>query len=343
MNPTFRPTWRPFTTSISSLWIPTHRTTPRPFYERSEHAVNHDNYGHGGNQYQDYGPYPEWKLSNGNLGQPSESNYKFQNHSDKQWTKNHKTDQNLKQIYYSDRPEGSWSYEHRKEHRYDHRYYPPSYHYHHHHHHYYHNYGPTLNPSVNPSSNSATINDRRYDQGSILNADDSHWHSDHHYDSGHYDHYFEHTSNETDQRIQPYFPSGGYNKNNSEFYNESNKTKIFGIADDDLSANQKTDHNLPPNRQNYSRTNPRFYHPSFNHTFPFAGNILLNSDNKFTENWNQNKSQQDRLSPSWIGQENITWNQLNGSSFGFKPSTLHDQQNQEVQIKIQTHPWDQGK
>ncbi|XP_011691078.1 PREDICTED: uncharacterized protein LOC105452012 [Wasmannia auropunctata] len=338
--PTFRPTWRPFTTSSSSFWI-SKWTTPRTSYDRSEHTVNyHDGHGHAHREsrYQDFGQYhPEWKPSNGNLRQSSYHNHEFQDHSDGQWTKNPKIDQNPQRVYHSDHPEGSSHENRNQDYRYNHRHYPPGYHYHHHHHHY-HNYGPTSNPPINPSWNSgsptSTIDDRRYNpgyQGYTPNADNSHWYSDHYPDSdyGHHDSE-QATPSKTDQekrRFQPYFPFEGYNKDNSQFHNEHNETKLF--ADDDLSASQRTDHDLLPNRQDYNRTNPEFYRPNFNHTFPLA------------ENWNQNKSRQDRLSPPWIGQKNITWNQLNGSS-SFKPSTWHDQQKQDVQTEIQTHSWDQG-
>ncbi|XP_039312478.1 uncharacterized protein LOC105203625 isoform X3 [Solenopsis invicta] len=347
----FRPTWRP-TTSTNLPWIPI-RTTPRSFYDRPEHNVNyHDGHGHadGQSRYQDYGPYrPEWKPSNENLGPPSDRNYGFQEklHPDRQWVESHRTDQNPQRAYPFDRPEGSRSYEHGN---YGHNYHLPGYHYHHHHHHY-HNYGPTSNPPVNPSWNpsnpTATIGDRKYDQGYdgyTPNAGDSHWHSnrDHHYDnSGHHDHrYPEHAaSSETDQRqFQPDFSSGEYDGDNSHFHRKHNETKSFGI-DSGLPVSQRTDHDLLPNRQD--RMNPRFYHPNFNHTFPSTRNFSLNSGNKFPQNWNYSESRQDRLSPPWAGQDNIVRNQPNGS-FGFKPSTWYDQQNPEVQREIQTRPWNQG-
>ncbi|XP_018372656.1 PREDICTED: uncharacterized protein LOC108767342 isoform X3 [Trachymyrmex cornetzi] len=280
LSPTFKPTWKPFTTSSSSLWIPTW-TTPRPFYDRSEHVIYHDHdHAHRESRYQDYGPHrPEWKPSNGNLRQSFDNNYEFQ---DRQWMENHRIGQNPQPVYHSDRPEGSWSYEHKNQnHHYDHRHYPPGYHYHHHHHHY-HNYGPTSNPSVNPnwySGNPTTlIGDQKYDQG-----------------------------------YQGYTPN----------------------AD-----SQRTDHDLHPTKQDYNWTVSGLYYPNFNHTFSFPGNVLLNNsnNNKFTKNSNQNKSRQDRLPPTWIGQENTTWNQSNGS-FAFNPSTWHDQQ--KVQMEIQTRPWDQ--
>lgn len=337
-------------TSSSSPQIPTW-TTSRPFYDRSEHTVNyHDGYGHGESRYQDHGSFhPEWKPSSGNMVQPSDSNYRFQDHLNRQWAENRRTDQIPQRVSHS---EGSWLYEHRnQDHRYDHGHYPPGYHYHHHHHHY-HNYGPTTNPPANPSWNSAsptaTIGDRRYDQGYqgyTPNADDSQRRSDHdhHYDSNHYDHhYFEHAaSSETDQRrFQSYLPPKEYNEDNIQFHNEHNETKFFGVTHN-LPVSQRTDHDLPPNRQDYSRTNPGLYYSNFNHTFLSAGNVLLNS-NKFAENRNQNESRQNRLSPLWTGQENIAWNQPNGS-FGFKPSTSRGQQNQEVQMEIQTRRWNQGK
>lgn len=326
-------------TSSSSPWISTW-TTSRPFYDRREHTVNyHDGYGLGESQYQDHGP--------GSI-QPSDSNYRFQDHLNRQWAENRRTDQIPQRVYHTDRPEGSWPYEHRnQDHHYDHGYYPPGYHYHHHHHHY-HNYGSTTNPPADPSWNSgnptATIGDRRYDQGFIPNADDSQRRSDHdhHYNSEHYDHrYFENAaSSETDQRrFQPYLPPEGYNEDNIQFHNEHNKTKFSGVTHDNLPVSQRTDYDLSPNRQDYSKTNPGFYHPNFNHTFPSAGNVLLNS-NKFAENRNQNESRQNRLSPPWAGQENTAWNQSNGSS-GFKPSMPRGQQNQQVEIPIR--PWNQGK
>ncbi|XP_018356826.1 PREDICTED: uncharacterized protein LOC108757046 isoform X3 [Trachymyrmex septentrionalis] len=353
LSPTFKPTWKPFTTSSSPLWISTW-TTPRPFYDRSEHHVIYHDYDHAHkeNRYQDYGPHhPEWKPSDGNLRQSFDNNYEFQ---DRQWIENHRIDQNPQPLYHSDRPEGSWSYEHRNQnHRYDHRYYPPGYHYHHHHHHY-HNYGPTSNPSVNPNWNAGNpttlIGDQKYDQGYqgyTPNAGDSHWYFDRN-DSNHDDHhYFEHVdSNETDQRQhQSYFPSKEYNENNNQFSNVHNdKTKFSNVSD--LLDSQRTDHDLHPTKQDYNWTMPGLYYPSFNHTFPsfnhtFAGNVLQNNsnNNKFTENSNQNKSRQDRLPRIWIGQENTTWNQSNGS-LAFNPSTWHDQQ--KVQMEIQTRPWDQG-
>lgn len=279
-NPTFKSTWKPFTTSSSPSWISTW-TTPRPFYDRSEHHVYDYDHTPRESQYQDYGPHLEWKPSNGNLRQSFDNNYEFQ---DRQWMENHRIDQNPQPVYHSDRPEGSWSYEHRNQnHRYDHRYYPPGYHHHHHHHHHYHNYGPTSNPSVNPNWNvgnpTTLIGDQKYDQG-----------------------------------YQGYTPN----------------------AD-----SQRTDHDLHPIKQDYNWTMPGLYYPSSNYTFPFAGNVLLNNsnNNKFTKNSNQNKSRQDRLLPTWIGQENTTWNQSNGS-FAFNPSTWHDQQ--KVQMEIQTRSWDQG-
>lgn len=343
MNPIFRPTWRPFATSSSSPWRPMW-TTSRPFYDRTEQTVNyHDGYGdaYRKNRYQDSGPYrPEWKPSNGNLGQSSDSNYEFQD-SDRQWPENQRTDQNAQRTYHFIHPEGS-SYEHgNQDHRDDHRHYPPGYHYHHHHHHY-HNYGS--NPRVNPSWNSgstATTGDRRYDQDYTPNAGDSQSHHDHHF--GHYDHHYaeQHTaSSETDQRqFQPFFPSGGYNEDN--IHNEYNETKSFGVTQDNLPVTQRINHDLSPNRQDYSRTNRKFYHHSFNHTSSPAGNVLLKSGNEFAEDWNRNKSQ-GRLSPSWAGQENIAWNQPNGSS-SFKPSTWNDQQNRQIQPEIQMRPWNQGK
>jgi len=86
---------------------------------------------------------------------------------------------------------------------------------------------------------------------------------------------------------------------------------------------------------------PGLYYPNFNHTFPFAGSVLLNNsnNNKFTNNSNQNKSRQDRLPPTWIGQENTTWNQQLNGPFVFNPSTWHDQQ----KVQMETRPWDQGK
>ncbi|XP_011067081.1 PREDICTED: uncharacterized protein LOC105153749 isoform X4 [Acromyrmex echinatior] len=278
-NPTFKSTWKPFTTSSSPSWISTW-TTPRPFYDRSEHHVYDYDHTPRESQYQDYGPHLEWKPSNGNLRQSFDNNYEFQ---DRQWMENHRIDQNPQPVYHSDRPEGSWSYEHRNQnHRYDHRYYPPGYHHHHHHHHHYHNYGPTSNPSVNPNWNvgnpTTLIGDQKYDQG-----------------------------------YQGYTPN----------------------AD-----SQRTDHDLHPIKQDYNWTMPGLYYPSSNYTFPFAENVLLNNsnNNKFTKNSNQNKSRQDRLLPTWIGQENTTWNQSNGS-FAFNPSTWHDQQ--KVQMEIQTRSWDQ--
>ncbi|XP_012060148.1 PREDICTED: LOW QUALITY PROTEIN: uncharacterized protein LOC105623362 [Atta cephalotes] len=276
LSPTFKPTWKPFMTSSSPFWISSW-TTPRPFYNRSEHVNYHDyDHAHRESRYQDYGPHLEWKPNNGNLRQSFDNNYEFQ---DRQWI-NHRIDQNPQPVYHSD-PEGSWSYEHRNpNHRYDHRYYPPGYHYHHHHHHY-HNYGSTSNPSiptVNPNWNAdnptTLIGDQKYDQG-----------------------------------YQGYTPN----------------------AD-----SQRTDHDLHPTKQDYNWTMPELYYPNFNHTFPFVGNVLLNNsnNNKFTKNSNQNKSRQDRLPPTWIGQENTT--QLNGP-FVFNPSTWHDQQ----KVQMETRSWDQ--
>jgi len=234
LSPTFKPTWKPFMTSSSPFWISSW-TTPRPFYNRSEHVNYHDyNHAHRESRYQDYGPHLEWKPNNGNLRQSFDNNYEFQ---DRQWI-NHRIDQNPQPVYHSD-PEGSWSYEHRNpNHRYDHRYYPPGYHYHHHHHHY-HNYGPTSNPSiptVNPNWNAGNpttlIGDQKYDQGYqgyTPNAGDS-WHFNRN-DSNHYDHhYFEHVaSSETDQRHQPYFPSKEYNDNNSQFSNVYKEIKFSNL------------------------------------------------------------------------------------------------------------------
>lgn len=345
MSPTVGSTWKPFATSSNSPWIPMW-TTPKPFYDRPEHTINyHSDYGHayGQNRHQDRPIHPEWKPSSGNLGQSSDSKYGFQD-SDRQWAENHKTNQNAQQSYHFVRPEGSWSYEHRNQ---DHRhgYYPPGYHYHHHHHHY-HNYRPMPNSPVNPSWNSgsstASIDDQKYDQGYAPNTDDGHWHSDHdhHYDSGHYDHHYsEHAaSSEIDQRqFQSHVPPKEI-EDNIQFHNKHNETKFFGTAEGNLPTAQRID--LSPNRQDY-RKNSRFYHPSFNHTFPPTGNILLNNSNKFAEDWNQSETQQGSLSP-WVEQENTAWNQPNRSS-SFKPRTWHDQQNQQVQPEIQTRPWDQSK
>jgi len=209
LSPTFKPTWKPFMTSSSPFWISSW-TTPRPFYNRSEHVNYHDyNHAHRENRYQDYGPHLKWKPNNGNLRQSFDNNYESQ---DRQWI-NHRIDQNPQPVYHSD-PEGSWSYEHRNpNHRYDHRYYPPGYHYHHHHHHY-HNYGPTSNPSiptVNPNWNAGNpttlIGDQKYDQGYqgyTPNAGDS-WHFDRN-DSNHYDHhYFEHIASKQIKDINHIF------------------------------------------------------------------------------------------------------------------------------------------
>ncbi|KYM96052.1 hypothetical protein ALC62_13303 [Cyphomyrmex costatus] len=343
LSPTFKPTWKPFTFS-SPLWIPIW-TTLRPFYDRSEHHVIYHDYDHTyrGSRYQDYEPQwkrSEWKPSNNNLKQSSDSNYVFQDHLDRQWMENHRIDQEQKPIYY-DRPKGSWSYEHRNQnHHYDHRYYPPSFHYHHHHH--YHNYRSTSNPPVNPSWNSdnpaTLIGNRKYDQGfQGYTASTGDWHFDPHNS----DHYDKHAAlSETDQRqYQPYFPSRGYNQNNNQFYNIHNETKFSSVPY--LLANQRTNHDLPPIKQDYNRTTPGLHHSSFNHTFSFAGNLLLNNSNnsnKIIKNLNQNKLRQNSLLPSWVGQENMTWNQSN-RSFTFHPSMWHDQQN--VQEEIQTHSSDQ--
>ncbi|XP_011881077.1 PREDICTED: uncharacterized protein LOC105569323 isoform X2 [Vollenhovia emeryi] len=346
MSPILRSTWRPFATSSSSPWIPVW-TTPRPPNGHSQHKVNyHDGQTYGENRYQDYGPYhPEWKPSSRKFGQFSDSNYKFQDHSDRQRAENHRIDENAQPPYHFVRPEGARTHEHgNQDHRYDHGYYPPGYHYHHHHHHY-HNYGP-VNPNWNSDSSTATIDDRRHDQGNqryIPNADNSH--HDHRYDSGHYHHHYpEHVaSSETDQRQFPsYLPPGGYNEDNIQLQNKHNETKFFNVPKGNLPTTQRTDHDLSTNRQDYSRTNPRFYYPNLNRTFPSTENVLLNSDHQFTQDWNRNESRQNKLHPSWTKQENSTLNQPTLRPSGFKPSTWYDEQNQQVQPGIKTHPWDQG-
>ncbi|XP_011630840.1 uncharacterized protein LOC105422952 isoform X2 [Pogonomyrmex barbatus] len=338
-----KPTWRPFMTSQS--WIPT-RTTPRPLYNRYEQTVNYHNRYQSRpveeNQYQDYtSHHPEWTSSSKNFEQPSDSNYKFQNHSTRQWARDYRTGQDSQQ---PNHPGGSWSGDINQDRRYGHEYYLPGQHYHYHHHHHY--YGSTSNPPANPSWNSsspiATIGNRKYDHGYhevyTSNASDGHWRPDHDHHYNH--HYVEHaTSSETDQKqFQPYFPTKEHNEDDTQFYSKHNKTSFYAPVDDNLPSSRRIDHDhLLPNRQDHSGTNPRLHHPGFNNTSPLVGNVFLNSDNKFAAN--QNGSLQNGLSSPWAGQENIVWNQHNGSRF--KPNTRHDQQNQEVQTEVRTRPWHQ--
>ncbi|KAL6449112.1 hypothetical protein ACFW04_000663 [Cataglyphis niger] len=344
-RPTWRPTWRPnFTTTLSPRWIPTW-TTARPFYNRSEHITHYYNPSHvrGENRYKDHGSHnSEWK-PNVNLERPSESNYEFQYHSDRQKVENPRNDQEPQGTHHSDRPERPLQEHINPDYHYGYQYYPPGYH-HHHHHHYYHNYGSTSNPSENTNwANAAATNDKKYNQGYYPPHTDSNWRPDYNYNhnSRHYDHHhFENAaSDKTDQR--QFQPPGRYDKDYVQFHDRLNKTKFD--TDGSMPANRRTDYDVSSNRQNYGRTTPGLYHPSFNRTSSSVGNILPNSDNKSTESWDQiqDELKQDELSSPWTEQENVAWNQPDRSNF--KPSTWDGQENRgKVQTENQTHPWYQG-
>ncbi|KAL6449111.1 hypothetical protein ACFW04_000663 [Cataglyphis niger] len=341
-RPTWRPTWRPnFTTTLSPRWIPTW-TTARPFYNRSEHITHYYNPSHvrGENRYKDHGSHnSEWK-PNVNLERPSESNYEFQYHSDRQKVENPRNDQEPQGTHHSDRPERPLQEHINPDYHYGYQYYPPGYH-HHHHHHYYHNYGSTSNPSENTNwANAAATNDKKYNQGYYPPHTDSNWRPDYNYNhnSRHYDHHhFENAaSDKTDQR--QFQPPGRYDKDYVQFHDRLNKTKFD--TDGSMPANRRTDYDVSSNRQNYGRTTPGLYHPSFNRTSSSVGNILPNSDNKSTESWDQiqDELKQDELSSPWTEQENVAWNQPDRSNF--KPSTWDGQENRgKVQTENQTHPW----
>ncbi|GAB1869312.1 Neurotrypsin [Camponotus japonicus] len=342
MSSIFRPTWRPFTTTPRTRWIPKW-TTARPFYNHSKHIPDyHDRYDdvREEKQYKGHGSHhSEWKPSR-NLGRPSGSNYGSQygsHHPDWQQVGN---DQEPQGTYHTDRPEESWVHAYKNpDYHYSH--YPPGYHHHHHHH--YHNYGPTSNPSEDTNwANPAVTNDQKYNQGYYTPNTDSNWRPSYNYDhnSRHYDYpHFEHAApNKTDQR-QFQLPERN-DEDNIQFHHRYNETKF---DTDGMSANRKTDYDFSLNRQNYGRTIPGLYHPNFNRTSSSVGNIFPNNNNKSTENWDQIQDglRQDKQSPPWIGQENIVWNQPNRSNF--KPSTWHGQENPgNVQTENQTYPWDQG-
>lgn len=344
MRPTIRPAWKLFTTTPSPRWIPTW-TTARSFYDHSEHVTDyHNRYGHAReeNPYKDHGSYhSEWKPSE-NLGRPSGGNYEFQHHSDRQQVENQGNDQEPQGTHHPDRPEGSWPYAHKNEdHNYGDGYYPPGHH-HHHHHHYYHNYGS--NPSENANwANPAVTSNQKYNQEHYAPNTDSNGRPNYNYnDNPHYNyHHFEHAApDKTDQR--QFQPPGKYDEDNIQFHDRHNETKFD--TDGNLPANRKTGYDFSLNRQNYSRTTPGLYHPSFNRTSPSVGNIFPNSNNKSTESWDQIQDglRQDKLSPPWRGQENIAWNQPARSNF--KPSTWRGQENRgKVQTENQTYPWDRGK
>lgn len=344
MRPTIRPAWKLFTTTPSPRWIPTW-TTARSFYDHSEHVTDYQNrYGHAReeNPYKDHGSYhSDWKPS-GNLGRPSGSNYEFQHHSDRQQVENQGNDQESQGTHHPDRPEGSWPYAHKNEdHNYGYGYYPPGHHHHHHHHHY-HNYGSNLSENAN-WTNPAVTSNQKYNQGHYAPNTDSNGRPNYNYnDNPHYDyHHFEHAApDKTDER--QFQPPGKYDEDNIQFHDRHNETK-FDI-DGNLAANRKTGYDFSLNRQNYSRTTPGLYHPSFNRTSPSVGNIFPISNNKSTESWDQIQDglRQDKLSPPWRGQENIAWNQPARSNF--KPSTWRGQENRgKVQTENQTYPWDRGK
>ncbi|XP_029171270.1 uncharacterized protein LOC114940706 isoform X2 [Nylanderia fulva] len=330
MRPTYRP-WKLFTTTPNPRWYPTW-TTARS-YDRSEHTSDHhDHYGHEREEdrYKDHGSHhPEWKPSR-SFGRPSDTNYESQHHSDRQQVEYQGNDQESQGTQHPDHPEGSWP----------HGYYPPGFHHHHHHHHHYHNYGPTSNSSESTNwANPTATSDQQYNQGHYAPNTDSNWRPN--YNSHHYDHhYFEHGApNKTDQR--QFQPPGRYDEDNIQLYDRDNKTKFD--TDGSMPENRKTGYNFPLNRQNYGRTTPGLYYPSFNRTSPSVGNIFLNS-NKSTESWDQIQDglRQDKLPPPSKGQENIAWNQPNRSNF--KPSTWHGQENRgKVQTENQTYPWDQAE
>ncbi|XP_070153993.1 uncharacterized protein [Polyergus mexicanus] len=337
MSPTYRSTWRPFTTTLSPRWIPMW-TTARPFYNRS--VTNYHNLNspvREENRYKDRGSHNLEGKPSGNLGRPSGSNY------DPQETESQRYDQESQGTHLPDHPEGPWLQAHTNpDYRYGYQYYPPGYHHHHHHHHY-HNYGSTSNPSENTNwANAATTSDQQYNQGYYPSNTDSNWRPNYNYNhnSRHYDyHNFENAaSDKTDQR--QFQPPGRYNEDNIQFQDRHNGTKFD--TDGNTPANRKPDYDFSSNTQNYDRTTPGLYHPSFNRTSSSVGNIFPNSDNISTENWDQtqDESRQDKLSPPWTGQENIAWNQSDRSNF--KPSTWHGQENRgEVQTENQTHPWHQ--
>ncbi|KAL0104423.1 hypothetical protein PUN28_017273 [Cardiocondyla obscurior] len=319
INPIFGSTWRPVATSSSLPWAPLRTTTPKSFYDRSEHIANYHNgpgYTHRDHRYQDYGPYrPEWQPSGVNTEQSPDGNYKFPDYPDRQWTENPRPDQNARPIYHFPRPEGSYG---QQDYRHDHGpYYPPGYHYHYHHHHY---YGPMSNPPLNPNRNlDSSTKDQRYD-------DD--WRPDYNP---------EHTS-ETDQRpIQPHFSPEGYDDDDIQFSDKRNDTKFSDPAKNNSPSIQRINQNLPPNRQDYGRTNSRFY-PYFNHTASPAKNVSQNNSNKFPDDWNDSQNKQDKLIPPWSVQENI-WKPPNAS----KPNVEQGLQNRQQQPDIHRNPWSQGE
>lgn len=291
----------------------------------------------GENRYKDHGSHNlGWKPSE-NLGRPSGSNY------DPKEAESQRYDQEPQGTHLPDRPEGPWLQAHTNpDYHYGYQYYPQGYHHHHHHH--YHNYESTSNPSENTNwANVAATSDQQYNQGYYPSNTDSNWRPNYNYNhnSRHDYHNFESAaSDKTDQR--QFQPPGRYDEDNIQFHDRHNETKFD--TDGNMPANRKIDYDFSSNRQNYDRTTPGLYHPSFNRTSSSVGNIFPNSDNKSTESWDQIQDglRQDKLSPPWTGQENIAWNQPDRSNF--KPSTWHGQENRgEVQTESQTHPWDQGK
>ncbi|XP_029676576.1 uncharacterized protein LOC115243589, partial [Formica exsecta] len=335
-SPTYRSTWRPFTTTLSPRWIPTW-TTARPFYNRSITNYHDPNSPvRGENRYKDHGSHNlGWKPS-GNLGRPFGGNY------DPKEAESQRYDQEPQGTHIPDRPEGPWLQAHTNpDYHYGYQYYPQGYHHHHHHH--YHNYGSTSNPSENTNwANVAATSDQQYNQGYYPSNTDSNWRPNYNYNhnSRHDYHNFENAaSDKTDQR--QFQPPGRYDEDNIQFHDRHNETKFD--TDGNMPANRQIDYDFSSNRQNYDRTTPGLYHPSFNRTSSSVGNIFPNSDNKSTESWDQIQDglRQDKLSPPWTGQENISWNQPDRSNF--KPNTWHGQENRgEVQTESQTHPWDQG-
>ncbi|XP_020289719.1 uncharacterized protein LOC109857630 isoform X2 [Pseudomyrmex gracilis] len=364
-SPTFRPTWKPLTTTSSPRWYP----TARPSFNYPDYSTNyHNRYGHirEEDRYKDQGTYPsQWRPSGGgNSGRPFEGNYGFQgHHPDRQWTQHEGIDQSSQGTYPPTYPKGSWSYEHGNRHQYNREYppppppppssllppLPPGYYYHPYYPYYPppHGYESTSNLSASPNWNSARPPsdrnyDRKYDHGRYgghnPNADDGgYWHPGHnyHHDSRYPTEYG--APDGTDQRqFQPYFPSGRYDEDNVQFHNVYNKTK-FG-ADGNLPDNRRNDYDFAPNRQDYGRIG--FYFPSYNRTyFPNSGNVFPNSANKSGESWyhTQDGSRQDRLPPSWTGQGNTARNQSDGSDV--KPSTWRGQHDRG---QVQTDQWDQG-
>ncbi|XP_026825303.1 uncharacterized protein LOC105281160 isoform X1 [Ooceraea biroi] len=348
----YRPTWKPLTTTPNSRSIPT-RTIMPPYFHSTRPTYYHDRYGHfrEGSQYEGHRPtHPKWKPTSENSRLPSDSSRKFPGHSSsKQWTGgNRGTDQDSQGTYHFEHTEGLWPPERgNQDHERDSEHYPPGHHYHHHHHHH-HYHGPPVNPPANPNWNSgnpmATTGDRRYNegpyQGYTPNVDDTRWHPDHnHHRYPHQDghHHFGHAAPAgTDQRqFPPHFPSGRHDEDN--VHGVHNDTR-YGI-DGNLPANRPDGYDLLPNRQDYGRTSPGLHYPSFNRTSSPAGNVFLNSTDKFpgSQHRTQEGSRQDRVSFPRPGQEHTTWNQPDGSAF--KPSTWHDQQNRQ---QVETDLWDRG-